>query len=115
MEWTIDFLLMRRTSTAGTATFSYNGQTIGSIEVDPQTHGSPDMAFVELIKRPHRWSVLPPDLHRAMLVYRKETLSDEDYRTKTYRFLRVAESVDAKWKLTDDKSDLHVEKEQKRA
>lgn len=111
MEWAIDFRLNRKGASLATATFICNGVEIGSVDVDPQTHGSPDMAFAVLAKRPHRWNVLPQELHAALVTYRKEALDDVDYRDKTYRFLNADGIVGSQWKLTTDKSDIRIPKD----
>lgn len=106
MEWYIECRITRTRGAKAEAVFHHEGVEIGAIQVDAQTQGTPDFAFVELIKRPHRWNVLPPELHEAFLVYRKETFGNVDYPDKTYRFV-VANAARNLWKLTTDKSDIH--------
>lgn len=110
-EWNIHFSVTRRNSDEAVARFTYNGELLGEIKVDPQTHGTADMAFAHLMRFPHRWSPLPEDLHTALLTYRRETLADVDYRDKAYRFLPIGERHDVTWKLTTDKSDIRIPKE----
>ncbi len=111
MEWAIDFRLNRKGASLATATFVYKDVEIGSVDVDPQSRGRGDFAFVELIKRPHRWNSMPSELHDALLIYRKETLAEVDYRDKTYRFVDADGIVGSQWKLTTDKSDIRIPKD----
>ncbi len=111
MEWNIAYRLDRKGSTLATATFIHDGVEIGSVDVDPQTLGRGDFAFVELVKRPHRWNSIPTDLHEALVVYRNETLAELDYRDKTYRFIDANGIVGTLWKLTTDKSDIRIPKD----
>jgi hypothetical protein len=111
MSWDIYCHLKSKSPTVATATFVHDGKEIGSVDVDSNRHARADFAFVELIKQPTKWRNLPTELHRALLVYREETLADVEYHSKTYRFVNTSEPIGTRWKLTTDKSDLHQTKD----
>ncbi len=112
MNWEIYCHLKAISATTATATFVHDGKEIGAVEVDLESHARADFAFLALIKAPTLWKNLPPALHRAMLVYRQESLADVEYHSKTYRFINTSNPINTRWVLTTDKSDLHASREQ---
>lgn len=113
-EWLIDYTVTRCNDNEYRATFTHDGKLLGEITLDSHDRNNPDVAFFRLVHKPTRWNVLPDDLHEALVIYRRETIADVDYRDKVYRFLRVKEWQDAHWRLTTDKSDIKIPKEPKK-
>lgn len=106
MNWDIYCHLKSTSPSIATATFVHDGKEIGSVDVDAVKHARADYAFIELIKQPTKWENLPTELHRAMLVYRQETLADVKHHSKTYRFVNTSVPIGTRWKLTTEKLNL---------
>lgn len=110
MEWRISGTTEKIDSKTAVVKFHHNGELIGSVVVDPQTHGELDFAFVEFVKDEGQWQVTDLGLRTALRVYQRETAASVDYREKTFRFIpsNAHGRQGLVWKLTTDKGDIRI-------